>query len=1105
MPSTRLVVATLLATGVLLAAAVVSPHTASAQRRGGQAADDSARDPLATAVRGVRFRAIGPAVVSGRISDVAIHPDEPNTWYVATASGGVWKTTNAGTTFTAVMDGEGSYSFGAVAIDPTNPNVIWVGSGENNPQRSVAFGDGVYKSLDAGRSWKNVGLPNSEHIARILIDPRNSDVVYVAAQGPLYSAGGDRGLFKTTDGGATWTNVLESGEWGGVADAVMDPRDPDVLIAATWQRARRQWTLIAGGPASGLHRSTDGGQTWTKVQSGLPSEELGRIGLAISPVDGDVVYAIMEAVNDAGGFYRSDNNGINWRRMSDRATSSNYYQEIFADPVHVNRVYSVDTRTAVTNDGGRTWDNVGLDSRHVDDHVVWIDPRNPDHLLIGGDGGLYQTFDRGESWDWFQNLPLGQFYRVDADNVRPFYRVMGGTQDNSSFIGPSRTLTRRGAHNGDWMLTQGGDGFYSRVDPTDSNIVYAESQHAGLSRFNLATGEEVAITPLAEPGEPDLRWHWDAPLIISPHAPARLYFAAQKVFRSDDRGSTWTAVSGDLTAQIDRNRLKVMGRVWSVDAMAKNRSTSTWNSIVALEESRLKEGLLWVGTDDGVVQVTEDGGQTWRRIGSIRGVPDTTFVSRVTPSQHDVNTVYVSFDNHKAGDYKPYIAKSTDLGRSWEVIQGNLPAKGTVYVVIEDHVNPNMLYAGTEYGVFFTRDGGQAWQRLRSGLPTIKVPDMVVQREHDDLVIATFGRGFYILDDLETLRALTPERLGTDGLLPVGRTPLYVEANPDPDWQGGRFWTAGNPDDGATIYYHLRAELRTRKARRHEAERRAARAGEDVFYPPWDSLRAEDREEDPTMVLTIADEEGRVVRRLTGRTSAGLQRVTWDLRYPSAAPIRAGGGGGPGGGGGGGFFGGGGGPYVAPGTYTVTLAQLVDGETTPVGEPQRFEVYPVLGDRTPRSAEVVAFQRQAAQLQRAMLGAGAALNEAMTRVNQLEQALAATPGDVAQLSHELRALEEGLVEVQVALNGDPTRDRRSEPDTPSLQSRLFRFTGGAWSGSLQEVTGEQRKQYGIVAAEFGGILERLRQLVEVELTRIEEASEAAGAPWTSGRVPTWRP
>jgi hypothetical protein len=537
--------------------------------------------------------------------------------------------------------------------------------------------------------------------------------------------------------------------------------------------------------------------------------------------------------------------------------------------------------------------------------------------------------------------------------------------------------------------------------------------------------------------------------------------------------------------------------------MAKNRSTSTWNSIVTMDESPLQEGLIWIGTDDGVIQVTEDGGQTWRRIESIRGVPDTTFISRVLPSQHDVNTVYASFDNHKAGDYQPYIAKSTDLGRSWQLIQGDLPDKGTVYTIVEDHLNPSMLYAGTEYGVFVTFDGGGAWHQLRSGLPTIKVPDMTLQRDHDDLVIATFGRGFYILDDLETLRALTPQQLTQDGLLPVQRAAMYLESNPDPGWQGSRFWTAGNPDGGATIYYFLRDALRTREQQRHRAEARARRGGGDVFYPPWDSLRAEDREDDPAILFTITDQEGRVVRRLTGRTSSGLQSVTWNLRYPSAAPIRTGGGGG---GFGFGFFGGGGGgPYVAPGTYTVSMAKRVDGVTTPVGQPQSFEVYPLLGDQTPRSPDVVAFQQQTARLQRAMLGTTAALNEAMGRVDQLERALAATPADVTQLHADLMALENDLADVQVAISGDPTRGRRNEPSPPSLQSRLFRFTGGAWTGSLHEVTGEQRKQYDIVAGELGDILARLRQLIEVELKRIEDAAEAAGAPWTSGRVPTWQP
>jgi photosystem II stability/assembly factor-like uncharacterized protein len=1080
------------------------PDAAAAQRgRGDQAGstEDRQRDSLQVAAGALRFRSIGPAVISGRISDLAIQPDNKSVWYVAAASGGLWKTTNAGTSFSPIFDGEGSYSIGEVAIDPNNPNVIWVGTGENNAQRSVSYGDGVYKSSDGGRSWTNMGLHQSEHIGRILIDPRNSDVVYVASQGPVFNGGGDRGLYKSADGGQTWDKILDGGEWAGVSDVVMDPRNPDVLIASVWQRARRQFAYIAGGPESGLHRSTDGGATWTRSQRGLPSGDLGRIGLAMSPANPDVVYAIVEAASN-GGFYRSQNNGVSWERMSDRVSIGLYYQEIEADPVKVDRVYSMDTQNWISDDGGHTFERLGERNKHVDNQALWIDPDDNNHLILGCDGGLYQSFDRGATYDWFQNLPLGQFYRVEVDSTQPFYRVFGGTQDNSSVGGPSRTRTRQGARNADWFLTQGGDGFYSRVDPVDPNIVYAESQHAGLTRFNLATGERVSIRPEGELGEP-LVWHWDAPLIISLHNPSRLYVAANRVFRSDDRGSSWRTVSPDLTKNIDRNRLKVMGRVWGVDAVAKNASTSIWGAVVSLAESPLQEGLLFAGTDDGMIQISEDGGDNWRAIPSVDGVPDTTFITDIQPSWHDANTVYVAFDNHKAGDYKPYIAKSTDLGRSWELIQNNLPERGTVYTILEDYKNPALLFAGTEFAIYFSNTGGESWTRLRGGLPTIMVRDMTLQMQHDDLVIATFGRGFYILDDLEVLRELTPELLAREGaLLPVNRTPMYVASNPDPGWQGERFYTSSNPSNGTIFYYYLKDAIRTRRQQRQESERTAARRGEDVFYPPWDSLRAEDLEEAPQMILTVSDEEGRVVRRLTGRTTAGISHVAWDLRYPTSRPITDDRGGGFGGFGGGG--GGGGGPYVVPGHYTVALAKLIDGITTPIGEPQGFDVYPLDDLASPRSEEVVAFQQQTARLQRAMLGANAAANEAMTQIGLLQRALNETPSADPQLTEDLRDLESNIREIQWALNGDPTVRRRNEAAPTSLMQRLGRATSG-WSGLLHEVTGLQREQYDIVAAEFGDILARLRPLIEVELRRIEDAAEAAGAPWTSGRIPTWRP
>jgi photosystem II stability/assembly factor-like uncharacterized protein len=1068
---------------------------------------------------GLRLRSIGPALTSGRIADIAVHPRDKRIWYVAVASGGVWKTTNAGTTWTPVFDNEASYSIGTVVIDPKNPNVVWVGTGENNAQRSVSYGDGVYKSVDGGRSWQNVGLKQSEHIGRILIDPRNSDVVYVAAQGPLFNRGGDRGLFKTMDGGKTWKKILDGGEWSGASDVVLDPRNPDVLLATTWQRFRRQWGYIAGGPQSGLWRSTDGGATWKKSQTGLPNEELGRIGLAVAPANPDVVYAIAEAANARGGFYRSRDGGVSWERMSGYQAGGLYYNEIFPDPKDVDRVYSVDVQVQITDDAGRTFRRLGERNKHVDNHVVWIDPDDTEHLLIGCDGGLYESFDRGQTYRFFGNLPVTQFYHVDTDNALPFYRVYGGTQDNFSLGGPSRTRTEHGITNADWFVTAGGDGFVSRADPKDPNTVYAESQHGNLQRFNLLTGESINIVPQPEPGDAPIRWHWDTPLIISPHLNTRLYFASDRVYRSDDRGTTWRAISTDLSRQIDRNRLKLMDRIWSVDAVAKNTSTSFYGAVVTLAESPLKDGLLFAGTDDGLIQISENGGGSWRKIDHVPGVPDTTFVSRLTPSQFDANTIYASFDNHKSGDYKPYIVKSTDLGRTWTSVSGNLPERGTVYVVIEDHVDRNMLFAGTEFGLYVTTNGGQRWTRLRGGLPTIQVRDLAIQRREDDLVVATFGRGFYILDDLSSLRALTPKVLAAEAtLLPVKKASMYVLASPlggtGASFQGASFYFAPNPAPGAVFSYYLKAELRSRRARRQAAERDAARRGQDVMYPAWDSLKAEDQEEAPAMLLTVSDQDGRVVRRLTGPVTAGVQRVTWNLRYPAPNPPGSGGGG-PGGEGGAGGgdpeqetpFGGGGpsGPMVIPGRYTVVLSKRVDGVVTTIGEPQSFTVAPLDSGVAPRSPAVVAFQQKTAALQRALLGANAAATESMNRIQSLKRALQETPSADDQLGSEVRRIEASLREIQMALAGDPTIARRQEPTLPSLLNRVNGIANSLWSNTMEDATATQKRQYEIAAGELGGLLDRLRTLLDQDLKRVEDRAEAAGAPWTSGRVPVWKP
>ena len=561
----------------------------------------------------LKFRSIGPSFTSGRISDFAVNPQKPYEYYVATSSGGVWKTINSGTTYNPIFDTQGSYSIGCISMDPSNSNTLWVGTGENNNQRSVAYGDGIYRSDDGGSSWKNKGLKESEHIGKIIVHPENSDIVWVAAIGPLWSSGGDRGVYKTTDGGDSWECVLEIDKYTGVTDLVIDPRDPDVLYAAAFQRARHVFTYLGGGPGSGIYKTVDGGASWTEANTGLPKVDLGRIGLDISPANPEIIYAIVEAAQGKSGFYKSTNRGTSWKKQSSHVTSGNYYQEIIADPVDENTIFSMDTWLKISRDGGKTFRNTGEDTKHVDNHCIWINPDNNDHWLVGCDGGIYETWDAAKTWSFKANLPVTQFYKVAVDDDEPFYNIYGGTQDNFSMGGPSRSLTAHGILNSEWYITHGGDGFESQVDPDNPNIVYAQSQYGVLVRYDRMSGEEVGIQPKERKGENAYRWNWDAPLQVSRHKKGRLYFAANKLFRSDDYGNNWEVLSDDLTRQLNRNELKIMDRVWSVDAVAKNRSTSPYGTIVAFSESPLDENLLVVGTDDGLIQLSMDGGNSWKK------------------------------------------------------------------------------------------------------------------------------------------------------------------------------------------------------------------------------------------------------------------------------------------------------------------------------------------------------------------------------------------------------------------------------------------------------------------------------------------------------------
>ena len=1051
---------------------------------------------------GLELRGIGPALTSGRVIDLAVDPHDARTWFVAIASGGLWKTTNGGTTFTPVFDDQSSYSIGCVTIDPRDSLTIWLGSGENNSQRSVSMGDGIYKSTDGGRTWKNVGLAKSEHIGKILIDPRDSNIVYAAAQGPLWAAGGDRGLYKTIDGGKTWKAVLTISENTGVSDIAIDPAHPDMLYASAYQRRRHVYSMIDGGPESAIYKSTDAGANWSKLTQGLPKEDMGRIGLAVAPHDTRIVYAVIESTRGNGGFYRSRDGGSSWEKRNPYSpVSAQYFEEIFVDPNNDERIYSVDVWVRVSDDGGKTFRKIDEHFKHPDSHVVWIDPANSDHLLIGCDGGLYETFDRAATWRFFSNLPVTQFYRISADDARPFYNVYGGTQDNFSLGGPSRTTTAHGITNADWFVTVGGDGFRSVPDPSDPNIIYGEAQYGALGRFDRRTGELQDIQPQPSKSMDPLRQNWDSPLIVSPHQSSRLYFAAQYLFRSDDRGDSWRAVSPDLTRHLDRNKLPIMGRVWEVDSVARGASTSFFGNIVSLAESPLKEGVLYVGTDDGLIQISEDGGEHWRKIESVAGVPDMTYVSAITASSHDANLLYAAFDNHKRADFKPYLYASSDRGKTWKSIAGDLPARGSVYTIAEDTVDPHLLFAGTEYGLYFTKDGGTSWVKLSGGLPTIAVRDLWIQKQHGDLVAGTFGRGIYILDDYSPLRAAS---FDADALFAVRNAPLYIERQPlglkGAAFQGDAYFTAPNPPFGAVFTYFLKDELKSKRQQRLDAEAKLRKdaKNEPPPYPTPEQLRAEEREVEPAVFLIVSDEEGKVVRRVAGSVKQGFHRVAWDLRYPPPVPIEltppevdvfnpppAG-------------------PLVVPGKYTVRMVKRIDGVDTPLSNPQTFNVVPLYEEliKAADRPAILEFQSHASRLQRAVMGASKATEDALTRVKYIRRSLDQIEGRDPKLTERVNAIDAALHEIDIALNGDTALSKRNEPVTPSIVDRINTAVNGLLT--TQPPTKTHRDALTIAESDFVPLLERLRKVVEVDLAGVEKELNDLVAPWTPGRVPVWK-
>ncbi len=1055
-----------------------------------QDSDEPAEQPAgvnSALMSALKFRELGPALMSGRIGDILVDPVQRSTWYIAASSGGVLKTTNAGVTWNPIFDGQGSYSIGCLAMDPNDRFTIWVGTGENNSQRSVGYGDGVYKSIDGGISFKKVGLGASEHIGKIVVHPTDSNTVYVAAQGPLWSAGGDRGLYKTIDGGLTWERILNIDEHTGINEVHMDPQNPDLLYASAYQRRRHTWVLIDGGPGSGIHKSIDGGQTWQAINRGLPSGDKGRIGMAVSPINPEVVYAIVEASAGESGFFRSSNRGESWTKMSGQISSSpQYYQELVACPHHFDRVYSLDTFNSITEDGGKTFSPLGENDKHVDNHAMVIDPADPDHLLCGCDGGLYETWDRGKTYDFKANLPLTQFYKVDVSYEKPFYFVYGGTQDNATQGGPSRTNNSHGIRNSDWFITVFGDGFEPRVDPQDPDTIYSQWQYGGLVRFNRKTGERVDIKPQPESASEPLRWNWDSALTISPHNHQRIYFGSQILFRSDDRGNNWKPISPDLSRNIDRNKLKVMDRIWGVGAVAKNDSTSLYGTIVSVSESPLVDGLIYVGTDDGMLQVTEDGGANWRAVGKFADleIPEFGYINDIEADLHDANTVYVAVNNHQRGDFKPYLAKSTDRGLTWTNIVGDLPERGSIYSLKQDHKNANLLFCGTEFGCFTSIDGGKKWIQLGSGLPTIAIRDIEIQRDENDLVLGSFGRGIFILDDYSPLRSVSEELLTTNMILPIKKGMIFRPADPMAGsgraFQGANFYLAPNPEYGVTITYHLKDDLKSTSAIRKSNDQKAATAKQDVFYPSWDELKAEDREIGPRVALTIRDSAGKIINRIAGQTSKGMHRANWDLQLANAGRGPA--------------------PLALPGKYTVDISQTVDGVVTELVPATEFQIEPLTFGQTsqPDQQAIMEFVKLAQKLELTIQAATSVAQESKEKLSAIGKLIASAPSLDPTFESEIRKLEIRLLDIQEKFDGDVTKAKRNESAAIGISERIRTTMFGAM-GSTEGPTGTHRRQFEIATGEYKLAVDDLRKLVEKDIPRLHQKLDEAGAPWTPGR------
>ncbi|HKW88130.1 MAG TPA: hypothetical protein VJN21_05185 [Candidatus Acidoferrales bacterium] len=1024
---------------------------------------------IESALANLKMRAIGPAIMGGRIDDIAADPTNPEVIYIGAAAGGAWKTTDGGMTWTPIFENEPNPSIGAIAVAPSNPSIVWIGTGEANNRQSASWGDGVYKSTDGGKTWAHMGLDDTQVIGRAVIDPTNPDVVYIAADGHLWGPNAERGVFKTTDGGKTWTKSLFINDDTGVSDLAIDPKSPNILYAAAYERRRTIWGFNGGGPGSGIYKTTDGGANWTKLTNDLPKNgNTGRIGLSVYRKDPNIVYAVVQ--NEDGGVFRSEDKGETWKKMSSENPRPSYFSQIRIDPNNDLRIWMGGVNLYYSDDGGRTFNQQRVQQVHSDFHGIWLDPENSDHMYVGCDGGVYESRDGGRDWDHLNVMNLGQAYEVGFDNQQP-YHLCAGYQDNAEWCGPSRTWFAGGIPNSAWFMVGGGDGFYVKPDPADPETIYTESQDGNIQRRDLHTNEARSIRPVPKEGDPPYRFNWNSPLILSSHDRNTIYYGGNFLFKSTDRGDSWTKLGGDLTAGVDRNTLPILGQLPSKDTQSLYDGVEWYPTITSIAESPVSASVLWVGADDGNLQITRDGGKAWTNVADrVPGVPKGTYVGRVIASKSAEGTAYVAFDGHRSNDFHIYLFKTTDYGERWKNVGAGIPQEaGTLHVIREAPDNPNILFAGLEFGAYFSLDGGEHWNKLKVGLPTVPVDDIQIQPRENDLILATHGRSIYILDDVTSLEQLNSKVLGDDlHVFPIRNTVAWrIYSN---RWfDGQQVFLGPNPPAGALIDFYLKD-----KSAKNEKVK-----------------------------ITISDASGKTIRTLDeNKLEAGINRVNWDLRYDSpvkptpeqlAAQAQ-------------GFFGGGArGPMAEPGTYTVKVELGKDSQTQTVQVVEDPRIQISEADRTARHdamMQLYGLYKTADEGQKTISGLKRSLDDALAAWKK--------PG-APKIPDAIQKQAEALSKKVNDLSGKFVTERGAGGAggplhyTPlPLPQRVGRLMSQL-DGYTAAPTQAEKDEMAAVSQELNEATSALNQLVDKDLASLNKALNDAGVPHITTHPPTEAP